>query len=113
MKMTSTNKQAIDEAPWGVWVWQCPDGEFLGDDDGNFMLLFSNKDDRLAPRKLADAARFYGFTEGRAVFWAGQRPVTDEEYAEQLMREKLGLVPDPLDVGAIQDEQRAKKHYGG
>jgi len=110
MKLTTTNRQEVDEYSWGVYVWEIEeDGlkKVLADDDGNFMLIFSTKGDREKIKKLADAARHYGFPEGRPVFWSGKRPITDEEYQEQLMREKLGLVPDPLDVGALRDEARA------
>lgn len=114
MKLTTTNRQEIDEVPWGMWVWQLPDGTFLADDDENVMHVFGTRElGRVASQKLADAARFYGFPEGSAVFWSGRRPITDEEYQEQLMRERLGLVPDPLDLGAIRDEERAKKNHGG
>lgn len=110
MKLTTTNRTVVEEVPYGVYVWQTPDGEFLGDGDGNFMLVFCNKGDRESIKALADAARHYGHPEGKAIFWSGKRPITDEEYSEQLMREKLGLVPDPLDIGAIRDEERAKRN---
>lgn len=93
-----------------MWVWQLPDGSILADDDENVMHVFGTREiGRVASQKLAEAARYYGFPEGEAVFWAGKRPITDEELAEQKFREKLGLVPDPLDVGAIKDELRARK----
>jgi len=108
MKLTTTNRQEVDEVPFGVYVWQTPDGEFLGDDEGNFMLIQSQRGNRKRIAQLAEAAKHYGYPEGKAVFWSGKRPITDDEYQEQLMREKLGLVPDPLDIGALRDEARAQ-----
>lgn len=108
MKLTTTNKQIVDEYNYGVYVWQCSDGEILGDGDGNIMNIFAIRGDREAIDKITNAAKYYGFPDGQPVFWQGKRPITDEEYEEQLMREKLGLVPDPLDQGAIRDELRAK-----
>lgn len=108
----TTNRQMIEEVPYGMYVWQTPDGEVLGDGDGNVMNVFCMKGDRKAIAALADAARYYGFPEGKAVWWSGKRRVTDDELAEQEMRERLGLTPDPLDYGAIRDELRSKKAHG-
>lgn len=111
--MRTTNKQVIKEVPWGVYVWQCPDGEFLADEDGNFMLVFCKEGDRAAINALTDAARHYGFPEGKPVYWSGKRPISDEEYEHQLARAKAGLVADPLDIGAIRDEERALRQQNG
>lgn len=108
--LTTTNREVIEEVPYGMYVWQTPDGEVLGDDDGNVMNVFCMKGDRRAIAALADAARHYGFPEGKPVWWSGKRRVTDEELQEQQTREKLGLTPDPLDYGAIRDEMRAKRN---
>lgn len=110
--LKTTNRQMIEEVPYGMYVWKCADGEVLGDDDGNIMNVFCNKGDRNAIAALADAARYYGFPDGEPVWWSGKRRVNDEELAEQEMRERLGLTPDPLDYGAIRDELRAKKQHG-
>lgn len=110
MKLTTTNRQEVDDVPYGVYVWQTPDGEILGDSDGNFMLIQSNRGDQKRIAQLAQAAKSYGYPEGKAIFWSGKRPITDEEYEEQLMREKLGLVPDPLDIGALRDEARGLRN---
>src|SRR6266542_3271484 len=109
MELKTTGRQAVEEVPYGVYVYRCEDGEVLGDGDGNIMQIFSIKGDREKIRAIVDAARYYGFTDGQPEFWSGRRPVTDEEYEEQVTRQKLGLVPDPLDFGAIRDELRARK----
>jgi hypothetical protein len=113
MSFKTTNKQLVEEVPYGMYVWECPDGEILGDGDGNIMNVFCMKGDRKAIQALRDAARHYGFPEGRPVWWSGKRRVTDEEYEEQEARERLGLVADPLDYGAIKDAERARKAHGG
>jgi len=98
-------------------VWQLPDGEFLGDDAGNFMHVFvSNQDPALMERAkvaLSEAARAFGHKEGRPVFWAGRRPIDDEELERQLARADAGLVPDPLDIAAIREEERALYQQNG
>lgn len=108
----TTNREVVEEVPYGMYVWQTPDGEVLGDSDGNIMNVFCMKGDRRAIAAITEAARHYGYPEGKPVWWSGKRPITDEEYEEQLMREKLGLTPDPLDIGAIRDEMRAKRLNG-
>lgn len=110
MGLKTTNKQIIQEVPWGMMVWRCPDGEFLGDDQGNFLHVFcTNTDRRLleaAKKAITEAAASYGFTEGKAVFWPGVRPIDDEELERQKARAAAGLVPDPLDIAAIREEER-------
>ena len=95
-----------------MYVWEMPDGEILGDGDGNIMNVFCLKGDQKAIRALADAARHYGIDEGQPVWWSGKRRINDEELQEQEMREKLGLTPDPLDYGALKDEMRARQNNG-
>lgn len=112
LNLNTTNRQQVEEVPYGMYVWETPDGEILGDEDGNIMNVFCMKGDRNAIRAITDAARGYGFSEGRPVWWTGKRRITDEELEEQKTREKLGLTPDPLDAGAIRDELRAKRQYG-
>jgi len=111
MSFNTTNKQIIEEVPYGMYVWECPDGEVLGDDEGNVMNVFCMKGDRRAIDAITQAARHYGFPEGKVVWWSGKRPVTDEELQEQQTREKLGMVPDPMDYGALRDEMRANKQH--
>lgn len=108
MKLTTTNRQEVEEVPYGMYVWQTPDGEVLGDGDGNFMNVFCMKNDRRAIAALTDAARHYGHPNGKPVWWSGKRRVTDEEFESQKARELLGIVADPLDIGALRDEARGQ-----
>lgn len=112
MKLVTTNREMVEEVPYGMYVWEIEeDGEkkVLGDDEGNIMNVFCMKGDRKAIKALADAARYYGFPEGKPIWWSGKRRVTDEELEEQQMRERFGLTPDPLDYGAIMDALRERK----
>lgn len=90
------------KAEWGVYLWMLPEGYPLADEDGNLMLIQSRKGDFEKMKKLAEAARYYGFPEGRPVFQPA-RPVTEEEFEEQVMRLKAGLVPDPHSPEAVQE----------
>lgn len=102
--MKLTGIKSVEEVTFGVYVWQMPDGRYVADEDGNFLSISSIKDDQEMIKKLADTAKYYGIDEGKAVFLSGHRKISDEEYEEQLMRQKAGLVPDVNDIGAIKDE---------
>lgn len=113
----TTGRKVIQEVPWGMLVWQTADGAYLGDEDGNFMHVFCSNQDRkayaAAVKALTDAARSYGDVGGQPVFWAGRRPISDEELENQLARADAGLVPDPLDIAAIREEEKALKIQNG
>jgi hypothetical protein len=115
--MRTTRRQVIQEVPWGMLVWRLPSGEYLVDDDGNFMHVFCTNQDKniiaAATKALWDAAKAFGYGEGTAVFWAGRRPIDDEELERQLARSAAGLVPDPLDIAAIREEERALHNQNG
>ena len=89
-------------------VWQLNTGEYLVDDDKNFMHVFCSDQDPVvfaaAKKALTEAARGYGFPDGEPVFWAGKRPIDDEELERQVARAAAGLTPDPFDIGAIKDD---------
>lgn len=114
MDLKTTNRKVIRETPYGMWVWQTEDGGYVSDDEGNFMHVFVDgrrEDVNEAAKKALEAeAKAYGIEGGRAVFWAGRRPISDEEYEIQLARQKAGMVPDPLDIGAIKEEERRLKN---
>ena len=108
MKLTTKNVEAVEEVPYGIYVWRCEDGEVLGDGDGNIMNVFCLKGDRKAIEAITKAARHYGFPDGQPEWWSGQRPVSDEEFEKQKQRQSLGLIPDEMDHGAIMDELRGR-----
>lgn len=91
-----------------MYVWELPSGEILGDGDGNIMNCFvwERKDRSAAKDAITRAAREYGFEEGRAVWWSGQRPIDDNEYERQIERADQGLTPDPLDIASFSDDAK-------
>lgn len=111
MKLTTTNKDVVEEYAYGMYVWQLPDGTVLADDDDNVMNVFCMKGNREKIALLAEAAKYYGFPEGRPLWWPGKRRITDEELEHQRAREAAGLVPDPMDFAAIRDEEKALRNH--
>lgn len=106
MKITSLGKKEIQEVPWGVYLWQMPDGSFVGDGEGHFLMIASTRGNVERMRALRDAARDCGVTVGQPCFFQGNRIVTDEEYEEQKLRLKFGLTPDKWDVAAVEEDKR-------
>lgn len=69
--------------PKGVLLWQTEKG-FVGDEDGNYLSLECFKGDLMAIKKMREAAAYYGFPEGRAVFLPGRGQCTQSEWEDQM-----------------------------
>lgn len=113
MSLKTVNKEVIEEVPYGLYVWVCPDEWVVQDDDGNVMNVFAMKGDLKAIDALRQAAAYYGFPEGRAVFWSGRRRIDDEELEHQVQRQRWGLEPDPLNYAALVDEAKERNMTNG
>ena len=107
-RLTIIEKQGDD----GIYVWQTPDGKVVTDGNGNTMNIPARRGDITAISKITKAAAYYGFPEGKAVFRAGQRRITDEEYSEQLDRMKEGHIPSETDLGAWYEAAKGVGTYG-
>lgn len=108
MGFKTVNTELVEEVPYGLYVWVCPDEWVVQDDDGNVMNVFAIKGDRKAMDALRQAAAHFGYPEGKPVFWSGRRRINDEELKSQQDRQRWGLEPDPLNYSAIKDEIREK-----
>lgn len=97
---------------YGIYVWQMPDGRYVGDEKGNLLSINSVFGDLKRIHKITLAARSYGFDEGHAAFMPGARKITDSEHARQKERMEDGLIPDELDVAAFEEEAQARKLNG-
>jgi hypothetical protein len=107
-KLTVIEKQRKD----GIYVWRLPDGEIVKDGNGNTMNIPSKIHDLDSISKITNAARHYGFFDGKAEFMPGVRRVSDEEYSEQINRLKEGYIPSDTDLGAWMDAARGIKKHG-
>ena len=104
--MKTTRREFIDESPFGVYVWQMPDGKIVGDDEGRFLSINSVKGDITKMTALTNAVKEFGIEVGKPLFLAGNRKVSDEEYEEQKSRMEDGLVPDQLDVPSLIEDMK-------
>jgi hypothetical protein len=93
----------VDEVNWGLYAWQMPDGSIVVDEEGAYLSIESIKGDIRQIKKLKEVAKHYGLEDGKPIFFAGHRPVTDEELEIQRQRMEMGLVPDTQDLPAMMD----------
>lgn len=110
MSLNTTGKKIVEEVPYGTYVWRMNDGTYLVDDQYRHLSIFCMKNDRKAIQALTNEARNLGFPDGAPEWKSGARKITDDEYEEQEARQRLGLVADPLDFGAIKDEIEASRN---
>ena len=104
MNLKSLGQKIVEEVPWGLYVWQMPSGQWIGDGEGNFLNIPALKGSQERIQKLRDAVREYGIEEGKPVFLSGHRQVDDEEYEYQRQRLEWGLIPDELDAPAFKED---------
>jgi hypothetical protein len=105
-------RKLIEEYNWGVYIWKTPEGKVIKNENGDFLMIMSRKDDQKQIEKIRRAAKDCGVDDGEAIFWSGNRPVSEEEYQEQVARLTVGLVPDKLDYFAAKEELNSRKLNG-
>ena len=109
MDIKSMKKQIVEETTLGIYVWEMPDGRWIGDDDGNFLSVTAMKGNRVKMDMLAREVRSFGIYEGEPKFLSGRRKIDDEEFEYQKQRLNWGLVPDQLDIGVYKEETAKAK----
>lgn len=108
IKRTSA-KMKSGETRLGVYVWEMPDGRWVGDEDNNFLSIASMRDNKERIALLAAAVAHYGIDVGQPKFIEGSRQIDDEEFEYQKQRLRWGLTPDPLDISVHKEEMAALK----
>ena len=110
MDINKTNSRILEEESiLGIYVWEMPDGRWIGDDDGNFLSITSKKGNRTNIDALAREVSTFGIYEGGPKFLSARRKINDEEFEHQKQRLDWGLVPDPFDIGNYKDEMKKLK----
>lgn len=108
--MKAKQFKVVEEAAYGVYVWEMPDGRWVGDEDGNFLSVNAMRHDSTKLKMLNDAVRHYGILVGKPLFLSGHRKIDDEEFERQKQRQAFGLIPDEYDIPALVSEQIYKEH---
>ena len=107
MDINKINSKVLEEESiLGIYVWEMPDGRWIGDDDGNFLSVTSKKGNKSHIDALAREVRSFGIYEGGPKFLSARRKIDDEEFEYQKQRLNWGLVPDPYDIGNYKDEMK-------
>lgn len=104
--MTNSRIRPVEESEYGLYVWQMPDGKWVGDDEGNFMNIPARKGDLEKIIALRKAARYFGIEDGEPVFLSSRRRVSDSEYEHQRERLAEGRLADEYDYAALEEEAR-------
>lgn len=109
-----TKVQVIKEnfSNYGTYVWMKPNGRPLMDEDKNVLCIEGMKDDKARIKELADAAKYWGQPDGRAVFFPNVKKISDEEYSVQKDRMNQGLIPNLNDLGAVIAAKKTLEAYG-
>lgn len=95
----------VEESNAGIYVWEMPNGQWIGDDEGNFLTIPARKGSLRAIDLIAkEAEKYVGKGVGKPLFLANRRQITDAELDEQLARQDAGLIPDPYDFAAYEEE---------
>lgn len=113
-KVQKPRLQVIEEqfSLFGTYVWMKPNGKPFMDSDKNVLSIEGMKDDKAKIKELADAAKYWGQPEGRAVFYPNMKKISDEEHSEQVDRMKQGLIPSMNDLGAVIAAKKTLELYG-
>lgn len=109
-----TRVSVVEEpfSDYGIYVWQLRSGKVLTDDHGNALSIDSMKGDESRIALLRNEARWLGFPDGQALFYANVRKVSDEEYSEQIDRMAQGYIPSETDLGALVDAKKTFDKFG-
>lgn len=109
-----TRVQVVEEpfSNYGIYVWQLPSGKFFTDGNGNALSIDSMKGDQSRIDLLQKEAAWNGQPDGKAVFFANVRKVSDEEYSEQKDRMSQGLIASETDLGALIAAKNTFDLYG-
>jgi len=102
----------VEEEEHGLYIWVTDDGRRVADEEGNTMNIPARRGDLDKIRQLREAARYYGVPGGKPVFLSNKRRVTEDEYEYQMERLRAGLVADPLDFRAMEEQAKYAKRYG-
>lgn len=105
-----SNFKGVDEGiPYGVYVWRI-NGKALVDENFNYLVAPARRGDLKAIAKLTDFVhKELNIFEGGPVFEEGARPISEEEFEDQMARMQAGETPDPYDLGNLIDEARYQK----
>lgn len=87
-----------DQLAFGVCVWQFPDGSIFRNEYGEEFCAQGRPYDPVMEKKMRDAVKDFGITEGKPFWLPGLRKITNSEWEDQMERLQDGKIPDIVDV---------------
>ena len=87
MKANKKNVSIVEESDLGLYVWITAEGKIVADDSGNYFNIPARKNDLKQLEVLKNSVKDLGVYDGKPVFLAGHRRVTDEEFQYQKQKE--------------------------
>lgn len=105
-----SNFKRVDEGiPYGVYTWRI-NGKAVVDQDLNYLIAPARRGDVRAIQRITSFVREeLGITEGGPVFEEGVRPISEDEWENQMARMQNGETPDPYDLGNLIEEAKYQK----
>lgn len=101
-----SNMHKVEEANYGVYVWNVTDRGILVNEDGDPLRVNAWRGSIAAMAEIKRVATYLGFPDGEPVFWSGRRAISDSEYEDQVARQNDGLLADPYDIPALIERAR-------
>ena len=97
---------------FGTYVWHKPNGKAFTDGQGNALSIESMRGDASRIKELQDAAKYWGQSGGKAIFYPNMRKISEETHSEQVDRMTQGLIPNLNDLGAVIAAKKTLEVYG-
>jgi hypothetical protein len=93
----------------GIYTWQMPDGNILGDSQGNVLSVASRVGDIGNMSRIREyVEKELGIYEGKPRFLDGASQLTETENDTQVEQMLNGQVPD-WDLGSLKDDMKRAK----
>lgn len=98
--------------PTYICLWEMPDGRYVGDAEGNFLVAESKtQGDPIIETKMRAAVRSFGIVEGKPLWQIG-RKVSSMEFDDQMERMLEGKIPDEQEEVLIHMEDQLLQKRG-
>jgi hypothetical protein len=94
----------------GLYTWQMPDGNILGDSAGNVLSVAGRVGDIRAQARLKEyVEKELGIFEGKPKFLDGAIKLTEGEHDLQMEQMLDGYVPE-FDLGSLKDDIKKERN---
>jgi hypothetical protein len=108
--VTHRRRKVSDNIGVGVYAWKMPDGNILGDADGNVLSVSSRIGDLRNMARIKEYVnKELGIFDGQPYFLDGAMKLTETENDVQIEQMLDGYIPD-WDLGSLKDDMKKAKN---